>query len=156
MTARTALALCLIPTALVAAPAQAEMTVDPRAVAECQAADPGFVAIEKCLPATHLGILMLDRIAKPYAFGPAGQDLASRCLGRNEGNSAKAWVCASEAIGAAQRLAAMLPSGTTLDDPLYAALSDPEAFAQVNAAEADLKATLPKGADFPFIYKPLK
>ena len=62
----------------------------------------------------------------------------------------------ARALAAAALMAAMLPAGTTLDDPLYAGLSDPEAFAQVNAAEADLKVTLPKGADFHFTYKPLK
>ena len=141
--------------ATLALPASAQK-VDPRAVAECQAADPGFVAIEECLPATHLGILMLDRLATPEFYGSAGQDLATRCRERNTGEAAKAWICAREAITAAQRLAAMLPEGTVLDDRLYAALSDPGTFARLTDIEADLKATLPQGADFPFMYKPLK
>ncbi|MDF1856717.1 hypothetical protein [Pseudooceanicola sp.] len=118
--------------------------VDPRALESCARDGASFVAIAKCLPEEHVGLQMLDTIARDSFFGAAGTDLSERCLGLNDGKYTGAWSCASSAIDAAVQLGHRLPKGSRIDDPLFNGLNRPELMARLEESEKAAKALFPE------------
>ena len=127
---------------LLAGPALAQGKADPRAVAECSERHESFTQVERCLPDVHVGYIVLDAIADTY--GPVGEQLSARCLELNDNKTDRASVCAGNAIEAAIRLAAKLPEGTSIDDPLFDALKDPVAYAEIQPAYEAAKEVFPE------------
>ncbi|MEM9141225.1 MAG: hypothetical protein AAGB15_15460 [Pseudomonadota bacterium] len=128
---------------------------DERAVRFCVAKDANFVKVDDCLPDAHVAFASFDAIHQIY--GDAGQDLTSRCLEVNKGDYVGAATCGRTAIEAAINLAAKLPAGTEIPDPLFKALKNPADMERLTSAIKSARAVFP---DKQFwgggMYRPLK
>lgn len=130
------LILVLLPAPLLA------QTADPRAVAECTRLNATIVSINDCLPDAHVAVIVIDKLGEVY--GDAGKSLMKQCLERNHGNMVGGKTCATEAIRAAVALAAKLPAGSVIPDPLYEGLRKPGDLAVLDAAEKAAQKTFPE------------
>lgn len=102
--------------------------VDKRAVEACQALGGTFVQINDCLPDAHVAVVGLDAFDELYP--PEAVTIKATCAELNEAVAA-AFLCLTSAIDAAVELAAKLPEGSSLGDPVFDAVKS-----------ADLKAAL--------------
>lgn len=128
---------------------------DPRAVAECNARGGGFAAVKDCLPDVHVGYAVID--AFHNAFGPDGYPLKDRCLELNGMKADTAAICIREAVRDAVDLKARLAEGSTIDDPLFAVLADPEKLAVIEAAQETARDAFPDKTFWGgVIYKPYR
>ncbi|OOG61990.1 hypothetical protein B0E45_31790 [Sinorhizobium sp. A49] len=116
---------------------------DPRALDYCKATTGTFVGVADCLPNAHLAVKTLDAFEKLYPE-PA-QALRTKCAERNEGNIIGTAACVTEAIRAALDLKEALPTGTTLDDPVFEAVSDSALSVKLDEAKESAKAVFPNG-----------
>lgn len=114
---------------------------DPRALEACKAQSGNFVDIADCLPDAHVAVKMLDAFEKLYP--PAAAPLKDRCVELNTGNISGAATCVSEAIRSAIGLKASMPEGSSLDDPIFNAVSDEKLETSLLDAEAKAKEDFP-------------
>lgn len=115
---------------------------DPRALEACKAKSGNFVEIADCLPDAHVAVKMLDAFAKLYP--PAAAPLKDRCIELNKSDMAGAATCVSEAVRSAIKLKASIPEGSSLDDPVFNAVSDEKLEALLLDAGAKARQVFPE------------
>ncbi len=115
-------------------------SVDPRAVEACQTEGGTFVQISECLPDAHVAVVMLDAFGEIYDDSAA--PLAATCRELNK-TIAGAAICVVNAIKSAIELAAVLPEGSELNDPIFEAVRSTEHFEQLESVMADARKVFP-------------
>ena len=127
---------------LIAGPVHAEGdVVDPRALDECEGRGGTFVAISDCLPDVHVAIRGIDAFKEVH--GEAGLPLLDRCAELNDNESEPTLSCIRDAMEAALELAARLPEGREINDPLFAIIADQAASDAVEQAIKDARDAFP-------------
>lgn len=116
--------------------------VDRRAATECASRGKTFVAVQECLPGTHIGFKVFD--AFDTAYGEQGASLKAKCLELNKGETASAAVCVREAIKQAVDLKKLVPADTKISDPLYDVVSDAKKYNVISRAHADASKLFPR------------
>lgn len=96
--------------------------VDPRAVEDCKKHSETFVQISDCVSDADVAFKTLDAFEAIYPAEAA--QLKARCIELNTSGITGAATCVVEAISSAVSLAEALPPGTSLDDPIFNAVSD--------------------------------
>lgn len=135
---RALLVLVLMTTSAAAASAG---KADPRAVEACKAGGATFVQVSDCLPEAHVAVKMLDAFDSIY---PAeAKPLKDKCLELNQDNISGAGTCVRQAVEAAVKLKATLPEGSSIDDPIFNAVSATDKQDALSKAMADAKNTFP-------------
>jgi hypothetical protein len=114
--------------------------VDPRAFNACQEESENFTEIPECLRFAHVAVTSLDAFEEIY--GPEAQPLKARCIEINP-TVQGAYSCVIDAAYSAVEVAQNMPAGTTIDDPIFEAVRDPEAYQRLRQVEADQKALWP-------------
>lgn len=114
---------------------------DPRAVEVCKKESTTFVEIAKCLPQADVSIRTLDAFDQLYP--EAARPLKQKCLELNKDSIAAAATCVDEAVKSAIELKASLPSGTSLDDKIFEAVSDAKLADKFEAAQEKARARYP-------------
>lgn len=97
---------------------------DQRAVEACKAGGKAFTEIATCLPDADVAIKTLDAFSEIYPAEAA--PLKTRCEELNPKDISAASTCVTSAIKSAMELKAALPSGTSIGDPIFDAVSDQE------------------------------
>lgn len=121
-------------------PTAAQTAVDPRAVQACQQEGGTFVQINECLPEAHVAVVALDAFDAIYPAEAA--PVKAKCLELND-RMAAAGTCIRNAIQSAIDLAKVLPTGTELDDPIFAAIASPDDQSALNERIDDAKRLFP-------------
>lgn len=127
---RFAVLLCVVAAGLAPAPVGAG-EADPRAIAACKSQSKTFVQLSECLPNAHVGIKLLDAFDRVYTSDAA--HLKNTCIELNNDDASASATCVINAIEAALRLQAALPQGSTLDDPVFAAVADTGKFEKLKS-----------------------
>lgn len=120
--------------------AAAQSNVDPRAVEACQAEGGTFVQISDCLPAAHVAVKTLDAFDQIY--GSQAAVIPAKCRELNKTISGVA-TCVVNAVESAIDLAAMLPTGTSLDDPIFDAVKSADELARLQTSIQEARDTFP-------------
>lgn len=115
---------------------------DQRAVDACKAQSPSFVQVADCLPAAHVAFKTLD--AFDTIFPAEGHPLKSKCIELNAKNIVGAAICVTNAIDKAVDLKQSLPDGTTLEDPVFEAVSNADLAKKLKDAEKKAQSGFPK------------
>lgn len=127
-----------------AAAQDAATTADPRAFEYCRAEHEAFTKVADCLPEAHVAILAMDAFRSIY---PAeATSLADRCEELNDHNPVGAFDCVEYAIKDAISLAAQLPAGADMGDPVFDAIvANPDLLQQVLDVSKEARSIAPDG-----------
>ncbi|QSZ57211.1 hypothetical protein [Rhizobium sp. ZX09] len=109
----------------------AHAEADARAIESCKAGGKAFTEVAACLPDADVAYKTLDAFSAIYP--QEAQPLKDKCIELNAENIVGAATCVNQALKTSLDLKASLPKGQTLDDNLFAAVSDPELKSKLDA-----------------------
>ena len=108
------------------------------AISECQKRHSDFSEVQTCLAPTHIALAMLQAAQSEEHYGEAISDVIAGCETYHQA-SVRIWTCTRSRLRQADTLLEMVKDPSKIEDPVFAVLAKPGAFAAITSREQQMK-----------------